>query len=588
MKKSNKILLLIALFAVIFNIGCNNDENQVINNPVPSGNNFTKNFGPAVNRDFIGQVLDDAYNPIAGVAISIGTLTTQTDVNGVFVINNASVLDKFAFVKASKIGFIDGSRTVVPTSGKNNIKIILVPNTPIQTIASGAPSTVALSSGTQVKFDGAFTDSSGAAYSGPVSVSLYHLTTSKTNIRFIMPGSLLAQATDGSAQVLETFGMLNVELKGSSGQKLNIAPGHSAQLSSVIDGSQLSTAPTTIPLWHFDEAEGYWKQEGSATKVGNKYEGSVSHFSWWNFDGNYNTAILNVKVVNTAGDPIANADVVLVAGTSTSYFTNITNGDGLVSGTVPANQNIVVKILDACGLVIYTTTIPALATNSNYTLPTVVISTSSANVSTIKGVLQKCDGTNVTNGYVILGTGFKRQIASVTNGSFTFNSMFCGSTSPNFIYVGYDNDAQQTTGVLTGIYTNPITNLGNILACTSVQEYISIQIDGGTTKFFYSVNATQSGNPNKFQLTITNGIDFFSLVGFNTLGIYPSSNDFAFESSLLIGTTIISPSISNTMQYTVSSYGAVGQYVNVSMAGTYTAGGITHTLTGYMHVIRTM
>lgn len=585
-----KILLVFLCASTFLLLSCNKDENEVIVAPAPTTSSFTANFGASVNRDFIGQVLDDAANPIAGVAISIGSLTTQTDINGVFIIKNAAVQEKFAFVKASKIGFIDGSRTLVPTTGKNNITIVLIPNTPIQTIASGAPSTVTLPSGTQVKFDGAFVDAAGVAYSGPVAVSLYHLITSKTNINNIMPGSLLAQATDGSAKILETFGMLNVELKGSAGQKLNIAPGHSAQLSSVIDASQIATAPAIIPLWHFDEVGGYWKQEGSATKVGSKYEGTVSHFTWWNFDGNYDTSVLNLKVVNTIGDPIANVSIALVAGTSVSSSTNSTNSDGVVSGLVPANKSIVVKVFDACGVVIYTTTIPALATNANFTLPNIVISTSSSNVSTIKGVLQKCDGTSVTNGYVILGAGSTRQLAAVTSGNFTFNSMYCGSTSPNFTYVGYDNDAMQTTGVLTGIYTNPITNLGNILACTAVTQYISLQVDSGATKFLYTgLSArTPSGFPNTFQLGGSNGTDSFSMSGPNTVGIYTSSTSFYIESGLLIGTSAINANISNTMQYTVSSYGAVGQYVNVSMAGTYTAGGITHTLSGYMHVLRTL
>ena len=64
------------------------------------------------------------------------------------------------------------------------------------------------------------------------------------------------------------------------GQKLNLKEGHTAEIVVQIDDSQLATAPNTITLWHFDEEKGYWKEDGVATKVGNKYVGEVSHFSW--------------------------------------------------------------------------------------------------------------------------------------------------------------------------------------------------------------------------------------------------------------------------------------------------------------------
>jgi len=305
MKKIQNLLWLLVI-AITFS-SCNPDDGGSISGP--DDNTFTQNFGATANRDFIGRVVDADNQPIQGVTIKIGSSTTQTDVNGVFVINNASVYQKFAYITAKKSGYIDGSRSLVPTIGKNNVKIMMIPFASQATIQSGEASEVSIYSGTKVKFDGAFQDENGNDYSGAVQVALFHLTPSDTNISSLMPGMLYAQTETNQEAILETFGMINVELRGSGGQKLNIKSGHTAEITVRIDDSQLATAPSTIPLWHFDEAKGYWKQDGVATKIGNKYVGEVSHFSWWNCDAFAQMVRLTVTIVDSNGNEISNAGV---------------------------------------------------------------------------------------------------------------------------------------------------------------------------------------------------------------------------------------------------------------------------------------
>jgi hypothetical protein len=71
-----------------------------------------------------------------------------------------------------------------------------------------------------------------------------------------------------------------------------LQPGKTAKLRFTIPSSLRSTAPATIPLWSVDETTGLWKQEGSATKGTDYYEGDVSHFSFWNCDASSQTFFL--------------------------------------------------------------------------------------------------------------------------------------------------------------------------------------------------------------------------------------------------------------------------------------------------------
>ncbi|MFN3968387.1 Ig-like domain-containing protein [Flavobacterium sp.] len=587
MKKIHSFLCLLLLVAT-FSSCESNDDNS---NSGPNDDAFTQNFGSAANRDFIGQVVDIDNNPLQGVTIKIGTSTAQTDVNGIFIINGANVYQRFAYITATKAGYIDGSRSMVPTTGKNNVKIMLLPNTPVQTVQSGMASEVVLPSGTKVVFDGAFVDVNGNDYSGSVQVAMFHLTPTDENISKLMPGMLYAQTETNEQAILETFGMLNVELRGSAGQKLNIKEGHTAEITLRIDDSQLATAPSSIPLWHFDEEKGYWKEDGVATKVGNKYVGEVSHFSWWNCDAQFPTVTLTLTVVDANGNGISNVGVGLIANGNTWPVMGYTDINGQVSGLIPSNQTLVLNVYPdyySCNSsnVIYTTSIGPFTTNT--TLPNIVINNSPTTMSSnVVGNLVKCDNTNVTNGYVILNRAGGYSVSPVTNGAFSFNEIYCPSNT-QFNLKGYDLENLQTTDSIAYNFTAPITNIGNLQACTAVDEFISYQVDGGAPVFLIQqVNGgtTTPGTINQYALSLnasspTGGLYIWGNT--NVPGVYTTAQ-FSMEGN---GVGYIASTTTNTIQFNLNQVGAIGQYIDMTFSGTFTDGNGLHTLTGVAHVIR--
>jgi hypothetical protein len=586
MKFIKKIsLILLAVFTIV---SCNNDDGLVTNPPTGS----TYNAGSDVNRDFLGLILDTSGNPVANANVVIGTSTTQTNARGIFSIKNASVKERFAHVKVTKTGFVNGSRVLVPTAGANRVNIMLIPNTPTQTVASGANSEVT-SNGTKVKFDGFFTDASGNAYSGNVAVSLYHLKKSDTYLNEIMPGSLLGSSITGEAKALETFGMLHVELTGTAGQKLNLATGHSAEITMDIDPSQLASAPASMPLWSFDETSGMWKEEGSATKVANKYVGTVSHFSWWNADYPYPYCTLAVTVHNSSNQPVSN---LLVCITQVSGYTrgNTTNVLGTTSGTVPATENLVLTIKDPCGNVLYTANIGPFNQNSVNILPTIVLPPS-ATTTTVTGILQTCSNTNVVDGLAVIripGTTnfFNQTYVPVTNGAFSFViNTICG-TSPTYEFQGEDFTNSQLSVPFNFIATPPVTNIGIITTCTSVIEYITYIVDNDPTRsHINNINATYSitGGLN---VTTQNQSSFFSMNSSNNPPIGSFLNNYGIE--LTVGTTGIVSGIGawttfpSNVTLTVANIDPVGGYITFTFDGTFTDATGSHVVSGTGQVIR--
>lgn len=151
MKEQVRYPFLLLLSLLVFS--CDTTDDPASNN---NGNNLTdeefrENFGSQTTRDFLGQIVDADNQLIQGATVKIGNTTVQTDQNGVVIANGASVYEKFAYGRASKTGYMDGSRSLVPTSGRNMVKIMLLESGALETIQSGQESEVSIYSGTKIK-----------------------------------------------------------------------------------------------------------------------------------------------------------------------------------------------------------------------------------------------------------------------------------------------------------------------------------------------------------------------------------------------------------------------------------------------------
>jgi hypothetical protein len=577
---SKRLLILILLVPFLFN-SCSNDsgiDKNSVDTPL--------NFGNVVSKSFTGQIVDESNNPLANVVITVGNKTANTDRNGVFIINNATVHEKFAFIKAKKTGFLDGSRSLVPTNGMNYARITLLSGTIVGTVNSGTSGSVSLGNGSKVTFDGNFKTETGQSYTGVVSVIMKHLDPSDPTTVDKMPGMLLAANSSGEERILETYGMMNIELRGAASQKLQLST--TAQIEMPISTSQLASAPATIPLWHFDETLGYWREEGAATKQGTKYVGTVSHFSWWNCDAQFPTVRLCVTVVNSNGVPLSNAKVGIRRASSSYTLNEFTNSQGQVCGLVPANETLTMVVFDTCDNVVSTSSIGPFSVDT--TLPNLVIPNSTLQSTLVQGNLLKCNGTNVTDGYVLMRYGNQNVMSTVTNGAFSFTMLICSDTDTAFRLEGFDYDNLQTTNPINFTFTTPITNVGNITACNSISEFISYQIDSNPVRYIIAnitanVGTTSGSTINIFNANSTNPDErrFFLFGNTYIPGIYTTST---FSIELPEDTGGINSQTVNAVSFNLSSVGAIGQYIDITFNGTYTNSTGTHTINGVVHVFR--
>ena len=599
---------LLALLVFFCFVSCNDEPaagSAEPNTPSPSVT-LIESFGSLTDSDFMGRIVDIQNNAISGAMVQIGNSTTDTDINGVFIIKNAQVYEKFAFIKVEKAGFLHGSRSVVPTAGINQIQIMLLPQTVTQTVSSGTAATVNLSNGAAVDLSGAYSNSDGSNYTGDVKVTLHFLNPTDEGMQQQMPGMLLAENLQNEARMLKTFGMLAVELRSETGEKLNLSEGTTATLSVPLDPETLVGAPNEIPLWYFDEENGYWIEEGSATLQGTKYVGTVSHFSFWNCDipAEYINLCLNISDANNT--PLSSI-MVSIESEFNGSGSGVTNNNGEVCGIVPANQvlNLQYFLYNICNNLEIPNSSESIGPFSQDTMLDIVLDAPEVEEyqETITGVFNTCDGSAVANGYVEGriedGAAF---YSLVTDGMFEINVLNCNENAAISI-TGYDYDSLQTTGEINYTSTSPLTNLGVLSACDSIEEFIQFSIDDGELEqliSYLSCNVYQTDNSALWQLNIGGGNQNTCMYITGNLndnypnyeGDYPYLDIWNNNNTPEIGMAFVEcQDVSyenNQITFNLNAFGtAVDEYIDMSFSGDYEDNeGVSHTISGVIHVKR--
>ena len=302
--------------------------------------------GKLVQGSLAGEVLDENNNPVEGAVVTLLSETTQTDENGWFEFLDINLGENHTYVEVLAPGYFAGSRSIIPSVGVNKVSIKLLPHATIGTVDSELGGAVDFNE-VKIDFTGGFVSENGATYSGKVTVQGTYLNPLSEDITEIMPGSLRAAGTEGETY-LKTFGMIGIELVGEGGEKLELAEGATAQIEMPIQASMQADAPAIIPLWHFDEEKGFWVEEGTAQRDGDKYIGEVSHFSFWNIDIKVPSVTSSARIVDQYGIPLANCRVTISspnAGSRSGY----TCSEGRLKSIMPANVPLELSITEVHG-----------------------------------------------------------------------------------------------------------------------------------------------------------------------------------------------------------------------------------------------
>ncbi len=542
-----------------------NDEVTIINN------DFVEKIVTAAS----GFVTDENNLPVLGATVRAGVKTATTDRYGYFEITGTELVKNAAFLTVTKDGYFKGIKTWIAAQGKSGFfRIKLLPKTSAGIVSGTTGGDVLLAGGMKISFpaNAIVNAVSGTAYTGAVTVKAQWINPTSSELNNIMPGDLRGKDASGTVKLLTTYGMAAVELASASGDLLQIATGKKATLTMPIPTTIIGNAPTTIPLWYFDEPNGLWKEEGSATKVGTNYVGDVSHFSFWNCDVPNNYVQFNCRVVNTAGQSIPNAQVKisLVSNPNMAAY-GYTDTSGYVSGAVPNNATLLLQVFSnySCGTASFTQTFTTA--NANVAYGNVVINTAT-NIATLTGTVTNCSGVPVTSGFIVVQNGYyftKYPLSST--GSYSINHLICGLGTNSIILIGEDILGGQQSNAATYNINSGANAIPNIQACgVTIEQFVNTTINGVATSYVYPTDSLtlsgQGGTSSYFIFAQRVPVNSTPATGFQftSTGIATGSvqNLLSFSGGPLPTTgTIASP-----INVNITEFGAIGQF----MAGNFT------------------
>ncbi|MBL0144965.1 MAG: carboxypeptidase regulatory-like domain-containing protein [Chitinophagaceae bacterium] len=482
-----KVLSVIALYVILF-AGCKKNDSLLEPIKPPIETPPTANDAIKVAATVTGTVIDENNLPVANAAVTAGTATTTTDAMGNFSFRNIVISVANGNVTVNKAGYFKGIRNFVTEEGKNNyVKIQLLKQVLTGTITAAAGGSVT-TNGAVITFPAnAFETTAGVAYTGNVKVYAIWIDPTAANLPLVVPGDLRGINSSNGEYLLKSYGMVGAELKDDNGNTLKIVTGKTAGISFPIPSALQSTAPATIPLWHFDESTNRWREEGTATKTGNNYVGQVNKFSFWNVDVPANFIYLNMRLLNSANSlPLANTMVKVTSLATNTYAYDFTNDSGFVAGYVPKNEYLKIEVIagTACNTntVVYTQNAGPYTANTY--LGDISVTLPVNTVINFTGTVKGCNNMPVSNGYVSLSLANGTSTIAYTNASgvVNFSLISCGGTNTTYTYTAVDLSNGNYSNTATSTATGNTVNLGTIAACGNTINlsgvYIAGEIDG--------------------------------------------------------------------------------------------------------------
>jgi hypothetical protein len=523
-----------------------------------------------------GRVTDEAGKPVNNASVKSGTNSTTTDINGVFRFTNIQLVKNAGYVSIEKAGYFKGSRTILTHQGAvNYVEIKLIPKTDRGNFASASGGTINTGNSSSVSFaaNSIITAATNLTYSGRVNVKAAYLDVTAPDLSAIMPGNLLGINSANEMKLLQTFGMIVVELEGGAGEKLNIASGKTATLTMPVPAALSGIAPATIPLWSFNDTTGLWKEEGVATKQGNNYVGTVSHFSFWNCDVPVNFIKLKMTLKDQNQQLLTKYKVVITNTETNAQAYGFTDSSGVVSGSVPKDKLLKMEVYNDCNTVLYTQNIGPFASDAD--LGTVTITIPQSQASIISGTVKNCNNGNVVNGYVEILMDDHYSVSAITNGTFSSVVNRCSNTPSVAVLYAVDLDASQQGDTVSVLVNSGNVNAGILRACSiDISQFINFTINGQTINFVPptdSLTSYRNGN-----ITMISGYRLlfdsatYQYAAFNFSGAAAPGTYIVDSSSLIVTKGFTHQyNLKGAPNVTITEYGSAGQFVAGSFSGTF-------------------
>jgi hypothetical protein len=559
------------LFTLIVFSACRKDINEVTTTVAPYIPPLLEKWEQPVvpvSGSLTGFVVDENGEPMSDADVILDGRSTKTDRFGHFFFKEANLNARGSLVQVNKAGYFPGSRRFFAAAGiENRVKIQLIPLQFDQSFSTAVGGNIMMNGNAYVTFQpNSIARADGEPYEGEVRVAAYWLDPDDERITDQMPGNL--QGVDNQSQevVLQTAGMMAVELQDEIGQPLNLLEGYTATIAMPVPEYLTGNAPSEIPNWSYNEPYGMWVEEGVSRLDNGYYIGEVSHFSYWNHDFKDPLVEFSAVFQNENGEPLENIKVVIREPGDGLYGFGLTGSDGSVAGLIPQNYDLLLEVKGFCGEVVYSESIGPFTNNAD--LGTITATTNDVSTPNITGSLVNCEGEPIVNGLVFYQSEGQSKYEYFENGSFSFNILTCTPISSATI-TGFDLDTELVSIPIGVTVSDNINEVGTIIVCsdTILTNIIRLEVDGNSAIYLncrITYNEEFGGTVAVSPLDSSGGRAVHITVGGQDVGSYGGDTG----NLLRINDSMRGWNITGaTSSFLISQYGDIGENIIASFSG---------------------
>ena len=408
-------------------------------------------------------------------------------------------------VTADKPGYFPGSRMFFPVEGDlNRIKIKLVPEAYIYNFEASSGGTIITNGEATLTFppNAIVRESDQNPYDGLVEVAFYWMDPRNPQTCLEMPGNLLGVDEENALNTLGTLGMVQVELRDSEGQKLNLQEGSTASIFFPIEEPWLSTLPEVVPMWTYVDGPGLWSEEGQADRITGGYQAEVAHFSTWNCGLSFDDFILlSGEFVHPDIDVINNLVLQIQWDNGTLSTSTFLGNNGTFYDLVPKNQEITINLYDDCNEIVSTFEVGPFSEDTD--LGSIFLDPTSpllANYTLITGSVVDCDFQPVSQYILSVFVNPELQLSFYSEEpNFAVWTPLCDNPSFDFIAVDYGTTISSGLQTFQGASQ---VDVGQLVVCnTQPPSFFTFTANGSS--FTYSpLSYAYGGVPDTLYLSI--------------------------------------------------------------------------------------
>jgi hypothetical protein len=260
----------------------------------------------------LGTVVSTSGSTLGDVEVSVGGRSATTNDQGYFTVTDVPATER-AVVQFRRSGYVDAHEIAEVVQGLGTfLEARMAAHDAGLAMPAGQGGELSTPDGGYVSIGGgSLVDELGVTYDGTVDVSLTTFDPSDPEELAAFPGEFEGVTVGGATVPFVTFGFMDISVNasGDDPQALQLAPGRTATIRIPIPQDAQAEAPSTLPQWYFNPADGRWHEEGTFFRNGSYYEGQIDHFSVWNCDVAATRCFINGRVVDGDGQPVTGARV---------------------------------------------------------------------------------------------------------------------------------------------------------------------------------------------------------------------------------------------------------------------------------------